>query len=142
MAEYQRTLSDNLAAGDFKRRNTVLAWLHLDGWLLLLLLSLMAYGLFVLYSASDGSQATLLRQLRNYSIALAALLVASQIRPETYLRWSPVFYLGSLLLLVAVPLFGVGAKGAQRWLDIGFIRFQPSELMKLAMPLMVAWWFS
>jgi len=142
MAEYERTLSDNLAAGDFKRRNTVLAWLHLDGWLLLLLLLLMAYGLFVLYSASDGSQATLLRQLRNYGIAMAALLMASQIRLETYLRWSPVFYLGSLLLLVAVPLFGVGAKGAQRWLDIGLIRFQPSELMKLAMPLMVAWWFS
>ena len=93
MAEYERTLSDNLAAGDFKRRNTVLAWLHLDGWLLLLLLLLMAYGLFVLYSASDGSQATLLRQLRNYGIALAALLMASQIRLETYLRWSPVFYL-------------------------------------------------
>ena len=97
MAEYERTLSDNLAAGDFKQRNTVLAWLHLDGWLLLLLLLLMAYGLFVLYSASDGSQATLLRQLRNYGIALAALLMASQIRLETYLRWSPVFYLGSLL---------------------------------------------
>lgn len=142
MGEYDRYLSDGPDRGDFRRRNTLLALLHLDGWLFFLLLSLMGVGLFVLYSASDGSEGTLLRQLRNYGIALAGLLVASQIRLTTYLRWSPIFYVGALLLLAAVPLFGVGAKGAQRWLDIGVIRFQPSELMKLAMPLMVAWWFS
>ena len=142
MAEYDRYLPNDLGRGDFKRRNTVLELLHLDGWLLFLLVLLMAFGSLVLYSASDGSDATLLRQLRNYGIATGALMVASQIRLDTYLRWSPLFYIGSLLLLVAVPVFGVGAKGAQRWLDVGIIRFQPSELMKLAMPLMVAWWFS
>ncbi len=142
MAEYDRYLPNDLGRGDFKRRNTVLELLHLDGWLLFLLVLLMAFGSLVLYSASDGSDATLLRQLRNYGIATGALMVASQIRLDTYLRWSPLFYIGSLMLLVAVPVFGVGAKGAQRWLDVGIIRFQPSELMKLAMPLMVAWWFS
>lgn len=142
MAEYDRYLPNDLGRGDFKRRNTVLELLHLDGWLLFLLVLLMAFGSLVLYSASDGSDATLLRQLRNYGIATGGLMVASQIRLDTYLRWSPLFYIGSLLLLVAVPVFGVGAKGAQRWLDVGIIRFQPSELMKLAMPLMVAWWFS
>ena len=142
MAEYDRYLPNDLGRGDFKRRNTVLELLHLDGWLLFLLVLLMAFGSLVLYSASDGSDATLLRQLRNYGIATGGLMVASQIRLDTYLRWSPLFYIGSLMLLVAVPVFGVGAKGAQRWLDVGIIRFQPSELMKLAMPLMVAWWFS
>jgi rod shape determining protein RodA len=99
---------------------------------------LITFGLFVLFSASDGSQATLIRQMRNFGIATLAMFAASQVRLDTYYRWAPLFYVAALLLLVAVPLFGVGAKGAQRWLSLGVIRFQPSELMKLAMPLMVA----
>ncbi|WP_435212549.1 rod shape-determining protein RodA [Luminiphilus sp. nBUS_16] len=141
MAEYDRYLTAD-SRGDFKRRNSVLNALHLDGWLLALLVALIAYGFFVLFSASDGSQAALIRQARNFAIATVAMLVASQIRVDTYYRWAPLFYVAALLLLVAVPLFGVGAKGAQRWLSLGVIRFQPSELMKLAMPLMVASWFS
>jgi len=99
-------------------------------------------GLVVLYSASDADWDTIARQARNQTVALIALLVAAQFRVSTYRRWSPAFYLVGLLLLAAVPIIGVGAKGAQRWLSLGFIRFQPSELMKLAMPLMVAWWYS
>ena len=124
----------------YKRQ--ILESLHVDGWLLLLLGTLISFGLFVLFSASDGSQDALVRQLRNFGIAAAVMLGASQIRLTTYYRWAPLFYVAALLLLVAVPLFGVGAKGAQRWLSLGVIRFQPSELMKLAMPLMVASWFS
>ena len=140
MAEYDRYLEGSRR--DFQSRSTVLQWLHLDGWLLFALLALMALGLLVLYSAADASQAIVLRQLRNYGVALLLLLIVSQIRVDTYRRWAPVLYLGALALLVAVPLFGVGAKGAQRWLSLGVIRFQPSELMKLGMPLMLAWWFS
>ena len=141
MAEYDRYLAND-SRGDFKHRNSILEALHLDGWLLLLLATLITFGLFVLFSASDGSQATLIRQMRNFGIATLAMLAASQVRLDTYYRWAPLFYVAALLLLVAVPLFGVGAKGAQRWLSLGVIRFQPSELMKLAMPLMVASWFS
>jgi rod shape determining protein RodA len=140
MAEYDRYLEGSRR--DFQSRSTVLQWLHLDGWLLFALLALMALGLLVLYSAADASQAVVLRQLRNYGVALLLLLIVSQVRVDTYRRWAPVLYLGALALLVAVPLFGVGAKGAQRWLSLGVIRFQPSELMKLGMPLMLAWWFS
>ena len=141
MAEYDRYLASD-SRGDFKHRNSILEALHLDGWLLLLLATLITFGLFVLFSASDGSQAALIRQTRNFGLATFAMLVASQVRLDTYYRWAPLFYVAALLLLVAVPLFGVGAKGAQRWLSLGVIRFQPSELMKLAMPLMVASWFS
>ncbi|MDG1065979.1 MAG: rod shape-determining protein RodA [Luminiphilus sp.] len=141
MAEYDRYLASD-SRGDFKHRNSILEALHLDGWLLLLLATLITFGLFVLFSASDGSQAALIRQTRNFGLATFAMLVASQVRLGTYYRWAPLFYVAALLLLVAVPLFGVGAKGAQRWLSLGVIRFQPSELMKLAMPLMVASWFS
>jgi rod shape determining protein RodA len=105
-------------------------------------MALMVGGLVVLYSASDADWDTVARQARNQVVALVALLVASQFRVQTYQRWSPVIYGLGVLLLLAVPLVGVGAKGAQRWLSLGFIRFQPSELMKLAMPLMVAWWYS
>ena len=137
MAEYDRYLTED-SRGDFKHRNSVLNALHLDGWLLAFLVALVTYGFFVLFSASDGSQAALIKQARNFAIATVAMLVASQIRLDTYYRWAPLFYVAALLLLVAVPLFGVGAKGAQRWLSLGVIRFQPSELMKLAMPLKLA----
>lgn len=138
MADYARTLPD--AERDFSRRRSVLEWLHLDIWLLLPLLVLMAGGLAVLYSASEQDWGTVMRQIRNHLVGLAAMLAAAQIRLETYRRLAPFFFGLVLLLLVAVPLVGVGAKGAQRWLSLGIVRFQPSELMKLAMPLMVAWW--
>lgn len=140
MSDYARYLPDH--ERDFQSRTSISQWLHLDLYLLVPLLVLMGSGLLVLYSASDASWDTVLRQIRNQSIALVAMLVAAQIRVETYRRWAPAAYLLGLLLLAAVPVFGVGAKGAQRWLSLGVVRFQPSELMKLAMPLMVAWWYT
>lgn len=139
MPDYARTLPD--AERDFAHRPGVLQWLHLDLWLLLPLLTLILGGLAVLYSASDADWGTVVRQLRNHAVGLVAMLLAAQIRLDTYRRLAPFFYTLVLLLLVAVPLVGVGAKGAQRWLSLGVVRFQPSELMKLAMPFMVAWWF-
>jgi rod shape determining protein RodA len=94
----------------------------------------------VLFSASDGDWDIVSLQIRNFLIGFAVLVVVAQIRLDTLQRWAPTLYLGALFLLLLVPFFGVGVKGAQRWLSLGFIRFQPSEIMKIAMPLMVAAW--
>jgi len=100
----------------------------------------MVLGLFVLFSASDGDWSTVSRQLRNFVVGWGVLLVVAQVRIDTIQRWSPALYFFALGLLLMVLMFGVGAKGAQRWLSLGIIRFQPSEVMKVAMPLAVAYW--
>lgn len=116
--------------------------LHIDLWLVVPLLTLSIGGLFVLYSASGQSDAMLTAQMRNIFVAMVVLLITAQFRVETLRGVSPYMFVLATLLLVAVAFFGVGAKGAQRWLSLGFIRFQPSEIMKVAMPLAVAWWLS
>ena len=138
MSEYTRFFEGS--DRDFARAQTPAERLHLDVVLLLPMLAIMTTGLFVLFSASDGDWDTVNRQIRNFVVGFAVLLVVSQFRLDTLQRWAPTLYLGALLLLLLVPFFGVGAKGAQRWLSLGFIRFQPSEIMKIAMPLMVAAW--
>ena len=138
MSEYTRFLEGS--DRDFIRAQMPADRLHLDVVLLLPILAIMTMGLFVLFSASDGDWDTVNRQIRNFVVGVAALLVVAQIRLDTLQRWAPTLYLAALLLLLLVPFFGVGAKGAQRWLSLGFIRFQPSEIMKIAMPLMVAAW--
>ena len=138
MSEFTRFLDGS--DRDFARAQTPAERLHLDVVLLLPMLAIMTTGLFVLFSASDGDWGTVNRQIRNFVVGFATLLVVAQIRLDTLQRWAPTLYLGALLLLLLVPFFGVGAKGAQRWLSLGFIRFQPSEIMKIAMPLMVAAW--
>lgn len=112
---------------------------HLDLPLLLALLALCALGLVVLYSASGQSDYLLIRQAVRLGLAFFAMLVIAQI-PPNYLRiWSPWAFLGGTGLLVAVLFLGDEGGGAQRWLDLGFMRFQPSEIMKLAVPMAVAW---
>ena len=138
MPEYSRSLADSHQ--QFARPRTPAERLHLDLVLLLPVIMIMALGLFVLFSASDSDWGTVNRQLRNFIIGFGVLLAVAQVRVDTLQRWAPILYLGALLLLLLVPFFGVGAKGAQRWLSLGFIRFQPSEIMKIAMPLAVAAW--
>ena len=138
MSEYTRFLEGS--DRDFARAQTPAKRLHLDLVLLTPMLAIMTTGLFVLFSASDGDWDTVNRQIRNFVVGFVVLLVVAQVRIDTLQRWAPTLYLGALLLLLLVPFFGVGAKGAQRWLSLGFIRFQPSEIMKIAMPLMVAAW--
>ncbi len=138
MSEYTRFLEGS--DRDFAKAQTLIERLRLDVLLLLPMLAIMTTGLFVLFSASDGDWDAVNRQIRNFLIGLAVLMVFAQIRLDTLQRWAPTLYLGALFLLLLVPFFGVGAKGAQRWLSLGFIRFQPSEIMKIAMPLMVAAW--
>ncbi|MBT5488814.1 MAG: rod shape-determining protein RodA [Halieaceae bacterium] len=138
MSEYSRSLADSHQA--FARPKTPAERLHLDLVLLLPVVMIMAMGLFVLFSASDSDWGAVNRQVRNFIIGFGVLLAVAQVRVDTLQRWAPILYFGALLLLLLVPFFGVGAKGAQRWLSLGFIRFQPSEIMKIAMPLAVAAW--
>ena len=116
--------------------------LHLDATLLISLLLTCAFGLSILYSASGQSDATLIRQLVRLGAAFFALVVVAQFRPEWLHRWTPWLYGTGILLLIAVLVVGDVGKGAQRWLDLGVLRFQPSEMMKLAVPMMIAWYLS
>ena len=118
--------------------NEWLANAHLDIWLTIFLLALGTLGLCVLYSASGHSSDMLMSQARRLVLGLAVMLVCAQVPPEWYRAIAPWFYGFTLLLLVAVLFLGDASKGAQRWLDLGIVRFQPSELMKLAMPLSIA----
>ncbi|WP_277811050.1 rod shape-determining protein RodA [Chromohalobacter canadensis] len=121
------------------RKRSLWSRLHLDPWLLLLLLSLMGAGLVVLYSASGMSLAVTLGQTSRFGVALLAMFVIAQFSPGTLCRWTPLGYFIGVAMLVAVEVMGDMGMGAQRWLEIpGIIRFQPSELMKLAVPMMVA----
>jgi len=110
----------------------------LDGPLMAFVGLLLAVGLVAMASAAP---ARLTAVLTHIGIALVVMRVAAQIPPQSLMRLAPPLYLLGVLLLVAVELFGDIAKGAQRWLDLGLIRVQPSELMKIAMPLMLAWYF-
>ena len=116
--------------------------LHLDAALLFGLAVLSTLGLFVLYSAAASDEHLLIRQIVRLSLAFSAMAIIAQLRPQWMERWTPWLYGIGLLLLLAVLVAGDIGKGAQRWLDLGFVRFQPSEMMKLAVPMMVAWYFS
>lgn len=117
--------------------------LHIDPILLLLLLALIAGGLVVLYSGADRNMAVVKAQGVRMGIALVVMFVFAQLDPAVFRRWSPWLFAVGVASLVAVILVGVGAKGAQRWLAIpGLPRFQPSELMKLVVPMMAAWYLS
>lgn len=112
--------------------------IHIDPLMLLFLLSITAYGLVVLYSASGESQSMLKRQGVFFTIAYFAMFAVAQLDLNFLRRWAPWFYALGLVLLVLVYFIGVGAKGAQRWISLGFFRFQPSEILKIAVPMLVA----
>ncbi|WP_102796712.1 rod shape-determining protein RodA [Bowmanella denitrificans] len=116
--------------------------MHIDLPLLLGLLTLMGVGLFVIYSAGGRDWDLIERQLIRLALALTVMLAVAQVPPLAYRRLSVHFYVVGILMLVAVLVMGTVGKGAQRWLDLGFMRFQPSEIMKLAVPMMMAWYIS
>lgn len=138
MSEYVRQMPD--AIGPLVKPPSVARQLHIDLPLLALLTILIAYGLFVLYSASGQSMDAVIRQGRFFAVGYVVMFVVAQFSPVRWSRWSPWGYLLGVALLVGVAFAGVGAKGAQRWLDLGGFRFQPSEIMKLAVPMTVAWY--
>jgi rod shape determining protein RodA len=116
--------------------------LHIDMPLLIGLLLLISIGLFILYSASSKDLGLLSQQLIRILIAFGIMFVLAQVPPRKYKTWAPWIFTISLILLLVVLIIGAIGKGAQRWLSLGLISFQPSEIMKLAMPMMLAWYLS
>jgi rod shape determining protein RodA len=112
---------------------------YIDPWLLLGILALATLGSSVVYSASDGDMAFVEAHLTKLILAMVIMIIAAQIPLNWYRQLSVPLYLVGLALLLAVMFFGEISKGAQRWLDFGVFRFQPSEIMKLAMPATIAW---
>jgi rod shape determining protein RodA len=118
----------------------LLSALNLDGPLLVGLGLLALYGMAILYSASGQSLDTILRTLVRIALGTAAMLALTHASPNLLRRLSPWIYVIGVLLLLVVELTGVIGKGAQRWLNLGIVRFQPSEVMKLAVPMLAAWY--
>lgn len=115
--------------------------LHVDVPLLFALLLLTMLGLVILYSASGQNLIMVEQQAGHIGLSLFIMLCFAQVSPMTYQRWAPWLYLAGVILLLAVLVIGHIDKGAQRWLNLGIIRFQPSEMMKLAIPMFLAWHF-
>lgn len=140
ISNFDRTLSDEDV---LRRRASLLQRMHIDGWLLLLLLILGTGSLFILYSASGKNVDLLLKQASSFGIGMLAVVVIAQFDPRFMARWVPLAYLVGVALLVVVEVMGHTAMGATRWINIpGVIRFQPSELMKIIMPMTIAWYLS
>ena len=135
--DFQRQLPDS-------RDSAERHWLgkrHLDPLLLALIFMVLAFGLVVLFSAAGDEARLFDAQFQRVLVAMVVLVAAAQLPPGLYFRWAPYVYILGLVLLVAVLLVGVRVKGSQRWLEIpGLLRFQPSELMKIAVPMALAWY--
>jgi rod shape determining protein RodA len=116
--------------------------LHLDKTLWYALLVLAGVSLVTVYSASAESLADAGAHVVRLGLGFLVLVAVAQIRPDNLERWSPWLYGAGMVLLVAVLVAGSVAKGGQRWLNLGLFRFQPSEVMKLALPMMLAWFFA
>jgi rod shape determining protein RodA len=123
-------------------RTSPLQRLHIDLPLLGGLTLLVALATVILYSASGQSVAMLLKQAMRVGLAGGLMLLIAQINPRHFHNYSPVLYLAGVLMLAAVALMGKVSMGAQRWLDLGLVRFQPSEFCKLSTPMMIAWYLS
>jgi rod shape determining protein RodA len=118
----------------------VLLELRIDGPLVIGLSLIAVYGLVVLYSASGQSMPTVMRTVARLVLGVVAMLLLARVNPNFLRRSTPWLYAAGCGLLVIVAAIGHIGMGAQRWLDLGIFRFQPSELMKLAVPMMCAWY--
>ncbi|HLB43083.1 MAG TPA: rod shape-determining protein RodA [Gammaproteobacteria bacterium] len=123
------------------RYRTLWQYLHIDLLLFSFLLLLSMSGLFILYSAGEQKIQITEIQIMHVVLAFIILLIVAQVPPITWQRSAPWIYVGGLLLLMIVLITGHIGKGAQRWLSIGIFRFQPSEIMKLSIPLFLAWYY-
>lgn len=111
-------------------------------WPLLALLVIMAVlGLTIMHSAVGGTDWRFTDQARNFLIAFAAMWIAAIMPPPLLMRLSPYVYVLGVILLLGVEFFGETSKGATRWLDLGVVRIQPSEMLKISVPMMLAWYF-
>ncbi len=135
--------SEQFFDSDYQSRTVkILRFLHIDPLLLFGLLLLVVVGLAVLYSAGDGSMELVQRQLVRLAIAFAVMFVVAQIPQQQLYLWAPWFFAIGVILLILVLVAGDVGKGAQRWLNLYVIKFQPSEMMKLVTPMMLAWYLS
>ncbi len=130
----------DIDSASYSRR--ILDALRLDPVLFSLLIILSLFGSMVLYSASGSDYQIVIRQMTRIVVAMLLLVAVANIPLRLIRKISIWLYLGGIVMLVAVILFGEIGKGAQRWLDLGFIRFQPSEILKLAVPMIVATYLS
>ena len=136
----------NIISGWFTSRRrrmpnrSIMQALHLDWPLLVGLFLLVCVGLIVLYSASNQSMAVIIRQVIRMVIAFFILWLFAQVPPSKYQAWAPGIFTVGIILLLAVLVMGVIGKGAQRWLNLWIFQFQPSEIMKLAVPMTMAWY--
>lgn len=127
-----------MSLNDNPQKKSIWTRVHIDPLFLLLIVLLLAYSTFVMWSASGQSPGMMERKVTQIIIGFVVMLFFAQIPPRIYEGWAPVLYIVCVILLIAVDAFGQISKGAQRWLDLGVIRFQPSEIAKIAVPLMVA----
>ncbi len=135
---------DNSYEARLKRKMVKLRWrnFHIDPPLFIGLIILAFAGLFILYSASNQNTLMLEKQGWRLVLAFVLMLVFAQIPPKRYQEWAPWIFLAVLISLALVLLFGRVDQGARRWLALGPIHFQPSEMMKLALPIMLAWFLA
>ncbi|WP_288132334.1 rod shape-determining protein RodA [Accumulibacter sp.] len=114
---------------------------HLDGPLLLITALIMATGLATVYSATYDASNRLLAQTVNMAVGFCAMWLVAQLPPQKLMGFGVPLYVLGVILLICVFFFGVKVNGARRWLSLGFTRIQPSEVLKIAVPLMLAWYF-
>ena len=130
-----------LRIGDVLARLWEVLVRRIDRPLFAIVMAIVGVGFVTLFSAADQSVARLTNQGVSLGVALAAMWVIANVPPQTLSRVALPLYLAGVVMLVGVALFGVVVNGSRRWLDLGVVRFQPSELMKIALPLMLAWYF-
>ncbi|NBX14472.1 MAG: rod shape-determining protein RodA, partial [Betaproteobacteria bacterium] len=111
-----------------------------DGPLAFAVFVLACAGLLIMFSSGHDHGTRFVDHARNMVIAASIMFVVAQIPPQRLMAWAVPIYIVGVILLVAVAIFGITKKGARRWINLGVV-IQPSEIMKIAMPLMLAWWF-
>ncbi len=114
---------------------------HIDFPLLVIVMAIMAFGLATVHSATYDANERMYAQAGNMGVAMVIMWFVSRLPPQKLMNFAIPLYVVGVVLLIAVFLFGIKVNGAKRWLSLGFTRIQPSEILKIATPLMIAWYF-